>query len=136
MMGAVASFLRRVRALAGRCAIVLAVSQVVTMASATILAALPSSSTASVSAHEECTCDHAAGVMCPMHRRSSSPNGPRWCAAGDASIYFLLPGLNAPALPVRVAGLAPPTFESVAPALSVGVPLALASPPDSPPPRA
>ena len=135
-MGAVASFLRRVRTLAGRCAIVLAVSQVLTMASATILAAMPSSSTSSVSAHEECTCDHVAGVMCPMHRRSSHPNGPRWCAAGDASIFFLLPALNAPALPVRVAVLAPPTFESVAPTPSVGVPLALASPPDSPPPRA
>ena len=105
------------------------------MTSATILAAMPSSSTSSVSAHEECTCDHVAGVMCPMHRRSSSPNGPRWCAAGDASIYFLLPGLNAPALPARVATLAAPTSESVAPASCAEVPLPLDSPPDSPPPR-
>jgi hypothetical protein len=136
MMGAVASFLRRLRALAGRCAIVLAVCQVATIASVTLLAALPSAGASSVSSHEECTCDHVAGVMCPMHRRSSSPKGPRWCAAGDASIYLLLPGLNAPAMPLRVATLAPPISESVAPARSAGIALTLASPPDSPPPRA
>jgi hypothetical protein len=115
---------------------VLAVCQVATMASAAVLAAMPAAGTSSVSAHEECTCDHVAGVMCPMHRRSSNPNGPRWCAAGDASIYLLLPGLNAPALPVRVATLAAPPIESEAPAPFAEAPLPLASPPDSPPPRA
>jgi hypothetical protein len=98
------------------------------------------SGTARVAAAEECTCEHEAGVMCPMHRRSAPrpiPAGaPRWCGAGDASLFALAPVLGAlvPPEPLHEAALIP--------LVTPGSPFAndsllrLDRSPDSPPPRA
>ena len=135
------AFLRHVRALAGAYALALAVCQVAVVASATIvLASSLRSGTLGVAADEECSCDHAAGVMCPMHRRSSPrpapANGPRWCKGVDDSTYAVIPALGTLALPERVALLVRPVTPVLATAHPAEAPVPLDRPPDSPPPRA
>jgi hypothetical protein len=108
--------------------------------SAAIAAHQLQSGRASIAAEEECTCEHEAGVMCPMHRRSAPrpiPAGaPRWCGAGDDSLFALAPVLGAL--------VAPEPIQTTVLTLPV-VPLhthdaarllLLDRPPDSPPPRA
>ena len=113
---------------------VLAVCQIATVASPTVLAAVPAAS--SIAAHEECTCDHSTGVMCPMHRRAQHPNAPRLCSGLDLATYALLPGSHPLAMPLSVAQLSHPPAEAFVPAPAAETPLPLARPPDSPPPRA
>jgi hypothetical protein len=89
---------------------------------------------------EECRCEHSAGVMCPMHRRSSSRpvpvDAPRWCTGVDDSIFAVVPVFGALAMPERAAHLLPHDVESAAPLFRAGGPRPLDRPPDSPPPRA
>lgn len=135
------AFLRHFRALAGRYALAVAVCQVAVLSTSTIvLAASPHDGSLHVAAGEECTCDHTAGVMCPMHKRASSrpapSNAPRWCKGVDGSSYAVLPVLGTLALPERVAELLL-SFETtpvLAPRAQAALPLD--RPPDSPPPRA
>ena len=89
----------------------------------------------------ECTCTHAEGQMCPMHRspsksRSTSNSEPCWCCASDpvAALGASLLGPSA---------LLPPSTEPAAPPVSVNRtvrvtadPLESPFAPDSPPPRA
>jgi hypothetical protein len=137
----VTAFLRHLRAHAARCALAVAVCQVAVLCSTTVaLGASTPSGAVHVTADEECTCDHSAGVMCPMHRRASSrpapTNAPRWCKGVDGSSYAVVPVLGTLVLPERVAQLTPGISESAAPAPRSASPRPLARPPDSPPPRA
>jgi hypothetical protein len=75
-----------------------------------------------------------------MHRRGSTrpppPGTPRWCSAGDDTIFALVPVYGTLAAPepvhrVLAPSATPPTF-----AHDADRPTALESPPDSPPPRA
>jgi len=137
----VTAFLRHLRALASRYALAVAVCQVAVVFSATSLLAASTPSTAlHVAADEQCSCDHSTGVMCPMHRRSSSrpapANAPRWCKGVDGSSYALVPALGTLALPERVAQLMPAATAPAAPAPRRDAPRPVARPPDSPPPRA
>ena len=134
------ALLRHLRTLAGAYALALVVCQVGVVASATIvLASSPRSGALGVAADEECNCDHSTGVMCPMHRRSSSrpapANGPRWCKGVDGSTYAVIPALGTLALPERVAALVVPAFDSIALVPVADAPLPLDHPPDNPPPR-
>jgi hypothetical protein len=136
----VTSLVRHLRARLVRYAVALAVCQVVAVCSATIvLAAAPHAGGAAVALDEECRCEHSAGVMCPMHRRSSSrpvpADAPRWCQGTDDAAFAVLPALGTLALPERIAPLTPTTVESLAPAFRAEAPRPLARPPDSPPPR-
>ena len=87
-----------------------------------------------------CSCDHSTAVMCPMHRRSAPrpvpPGTPRWCGAGDDSIFALLPVLGTLAVPEPVQQSLAPSATSLALAPVAERPVRLARPPDSPPPRA
>jgi hypothetical protein len=120
-----------------RYAVALAVCQVV-MGSATIVTATTLQA-GGLAVDEECRCEHSAGVMCPMHRKSSSRpvplDAPRWCQGADDSALAVLPTFGTLALPERVARLTPPVVASPAPALRAEAPRPLARPPDSPPPR-
>jgi hypothetical protein len=132
--------IRHVRARLASYAIALALCQVAAVGSATIvLAASPQSRALTVAADDECSCEHTTGVMCPMHRKSSSrpvpANAPRWCQGVDDSTAAVLPVLGALALPERVARFTIPVVSSLAPPLRVEAPRPLHSPPDSPPPR-
>jgi hypothetical protein len=116
----------------------LAICQVLAVCSATIVQASTPHQRAAV--EEECRCEHTAGVMCPMHRRSSSRpmpvDAPRWCQGADDSALAVLPAPGALALPERIARLTPAALESPAPAFRAEAPGPLDRPPDSPPPRA
>ena len=136
-----AAILRHVRTFAGRYALVVVVCQVAVLSSTTIvLAASTPSGALTVAAVEECSCEHTAGVMCPMHRRSSSrpapSNGPRWCSGADASSYAVLPAFGQLAMPEHLAQFAFAITESTAPAPRIEAPRPFDRPPDSPPPRA
>jgi len=126
---------------AARYALAVALCQLAVLCSSTItLAASVRSAALAVSAGEECSCDHTAGVMCPMHRKSSPrpapTNGPRWCNGVNGDTFALLPSIGALAMPERVAHFQPSIVESVAPALRADAPRLLDRPPDNPPPRA
>ena len=126
--------------MARRYALAVAVCQVAVLSASTIvLAATPHSGALHVAADEECTCDHTAGVMCPMHKRASSrpvpTNAPRWCSGAADSTFALIPVLGNFALPERVAELVLTVTESAMPARRVEAPRLLDRPPDSPPPR-
>jgi hypothetical protein len=132
-------FLRQLRA--PRYALAVVVCQLAVLCSSTItLAASPRSGTLAVGAAEACSCDHTAGVMCPMHRKSSArpapTNGPRWCKGADGAAFAVLPSLGALAMPERLVELVLSFAESAAPVSSADAPRLLARPPDSPPPRA
>jgi hypothetical protein len=121
-------------------ALAVAICQVAVLSASTIvLAASPRAGGLRVAADEECSCEHSAGVMCPMHRRSTSrpipANGPRWCKGVDDSSYAVLPALGTLAMPERVAELVPSVTEAVAPTVPAETPRFLDRPPDSPPPR-
>jgi hypothetical protein len=130
--------MRHLRARVARYAVALAVCQLAMVCSATI--ALASTPHQRAAVEEECRCEHTAGVMCPMHRKSSSrpvpADAPRWCQGADDSALAVLPALGALALPERIALLTPTTLESPAPAFRAEAPRPLDRPPDSPPPRA
>ena len=135
------AFLRHVRALASRYALVVAVCQVAALSASTmVLAASPPDVGLHIGTGEECTCDHTAGVMCPMHKRASSrpapANAPRWCKGVDESSFAVLPVIGTLALPEYVTDLLPQITATAAPAIRVGAPRLLDRPPDSPPPRA
>ena len=132
--------LRHFRVLAGRYALAVAVCQLAVLSSSTlVLAASRQAGALTVGAAEECSCEHTPGVMCPMHRRSTSrpapADAPRWCKGVDNSTFAVLPAFGALAMPERVAPLARPVGESPAPAFVAGAPRPLDRPPDSPPPR-
>lgn len=134
------AFLRHLRALASRYALAVAVCQVAVLSASTmVLAATPHNGALHIGADEECTCDHTAGVMCPMHKRASSrpapTNAPRWCKGVDDSSFAVLPVLGVLALPERVVQLLLVITESTAPAFRAEAPRLLDRPPDSPPPR-
>jgi hypothetical protein len=123
-----------------RYALALALCQVIAACAGTIvLAASPRAGGDVVSADEECNCEHSSGVMCPMHRRSSSrpipADAPRWCTGLDDSVFAVLPVFGALALPERIAHLARPELEPLVTAPRPGAPRSLDRPPDSPPPR-
>ena len=133
--------LRPLRLHAARYALAIAVCQLAVLGSSTItLAASARSAALAVNAGEECSCEHTAGVMCPMHRNSSSrpapTNGPRWCNGVDGGAFAVLPSLGALAMPERIVELALSFAESAAPAFGTDSPPLLARPPDNPPPRA
>ena len=135
-----APLVRHFREHVRRYALVLAVCQVAVLSSATlVLAAASRSGALTVGADEECRCDHTAGVMCPMHRRTSSrpvpADAPRWCTGVDDSAYGVLPVLGGLALPERIAQVVRPNIESRATVSLAEAPRPLARPPDSPPPR-
>jgi hypothetical protein len=121
-----------------RYAVALAVCQVV-MGSATIVTATTLQA-GGLAVDEECRCEHSAGVMCPMHRRSSSrpvpADAPRWCQGVDDTAFAVPPAFGAFALLERIALHTPTAVESLAPAFRAEAPRPLARPPDSPPPRA
>jgi hypothetical protein len=131
---------RHVRARLVRYALALAVCQVVAVCSATIVLAAAPHAGAAVAVDEECRCEHSAGVMCPMHRRSSSrpvpADAPRWCQGVDDTAFAVPPAFGAFALLERIALHTPTAVESLAPAFRAEAPRPLARPPDSPPPRA
>ena len=133
--------LRQLRRHAARYALVVAVCQLAVLCFSTItLAASARSAALAVSAGEECSCEHTAGVMCPMHRKSSPrpapANGPRWCNGVDGGAFAVLPSLGALAMPERIVELVLSFAESTAPAFRADAPRLLARPPDNPPPRA
>ena len=128
------------RARAPRFALALVVCQLAALSFSTlVLAASQPPGALTVGAHEECSCDHTTGVMCPMHRRSASrpipANVPRWCKGVDGSTYAVLPVLGTLAMPERVALFAVPAVESTPPAFRAASPRPLDHPPDNPPPR-
>lgn len=133
------SLVRHLRARLVRYAVALAVCQVAMVCSATIVLAAAPHGGAAVAVDEECRCEHSAGVMCPMHRRSSSRpvpvDAPRWCQGVDDSVLAALPVLGTLALPERIAPLIPTAVESLVPAFRAEAPRPLARPPGSPPPR-
>lgn len=89
---------------------------------------------------DECSCEHSAAVMCPMHRRSTPrpvpPGTPRWCGAGDDSLFALVPVLGALTAPEAVHALLPPPRLTLATPPFAGRLVRPDRPPDSPPPRA
>lgn len=122
-------------------ALAIALCQLAVLSASTIvLVASPRAGGLSVAAGEECSCEHTAGVMCPMHRRSTSrpapASAPRWCAGVGDSSYPVLPVLGTLAMPERIAEVVLSLTDSAAPAVPAETPRVLAPPPDSPPPRA
>jgi hypothetical protein len=137
----VTAFLWHLRARAARVAFALAVCQLAVLSVSTIvLAASPRAGGLTLAADEECSCEHTAGVMCPMHRRSTSApapaDGPRWCKGVDDSSYAVLPVLGSLAMPEPIVTFVFSLTESAAPAVHAEAPRLLDRPPDSPPPRA
>jgi hypothetical protein len=130
---------RHLRAHVVRYAVALAVCQALAVCSATIVLAAAPHAGGALAVEEECTCEHSAGVMCPMHRRSSSRpvpvDAPKWCQGVDDSLLAALPVLGTLALPERIAQLVPTAVESLAPSFRAEAPRPLDRPPDSPPPR-
>jgi hypothetical protein len=129
------------RARVARYALAVVVCQLLVVCAPTIvMAASPRPGGLTVASDEECRCEHTAGVMCPMHRRSSSrpiPSGtPRWCQGVDDSAYAVLPVFGTLALPERVTQFAHPLTVSRALTSAAEAPRPLDRPPDSPPPRA
>ena len=140
-MVAVSRLLRQLRVRVARFALAVAVCQLAVLCSSTLVLATshaPGAST--VSTGEECSCDHTAGVMCPMHRKSSSrpvpANAPRWCTGADGSTWAVLPALGMLAMPEGIAQLLPSIVESRVAASAAAAPAPLDRPPDNPPPRA
>jgi hypothetical protein len=131
--------LRHLRARAARYALAVAVCQLAVLLSATVVLTASTSGASTIAADEECRCDHSAAVMCPMHKRSTRPlppDAPRWCAGVDETAYAVLPTLGVLGLPERDTQTISLTFESLVPAARAGAIHPLATPPDSPPPRA
>ena len=93
-----------------------------------------------VVAGDDCTCDHSAARMCPMHQRTAPrpvPAGtPRWCGAGADSIFALIPVLGALTVPEPVLQSLAPSGTTLTLAATGERPVRPARPPDSPPPRA
>ena len=110
----------------------------VAMSASTVM--LTSARTGAAIVADECSCDHSAAVMCPMHRRSAPrplPAGtPRWCGAGDDSVFALVPTLGALGAPEAFQQILPPSSVPLAFALHADRPVRTARPPDNPPPRA
>jgi len=91
------------------------------------------------SAHEECTCEHPAGGICPMHRHSpGKPSPSTECSLRSAldPLDALVSSIIGPigVLPTFVASIASPDAE-VRPRHVDRTPLDRVAPPDSPPPR-
>jgi hypothetical protein len=133
--------LQQLRRHVARYALAVALCQLAVLCASTITVAASARSAAlAVSAGEACSCEHTAGVMCPMHRKSSPrpapANTPRWCKGVDGSSYAVLPAFGALGLPEGITQLLLPITEGFAPAVHADAPRALHSPPDSPPPRA
>jgi len=127
------------RARAVRYALLVAVCQLsLALSASTVMLASTHTGVATVEA--ECSCDHSTAVMCPMHKRRAPrplpPGTPRWCGAGDDSIFALLPVYGTLAAPEPLHRVLAPaaTPRSFAPVSDR--PVGLDSPPDSPPPRA
>jgi hypothetical protein len=140
MMGGVTALVRHLRAAGRRYALVLAMCQLAVVVSATaVLLSSPQFAGLTVAAGDECECDHATAVMCPMHRKTSSrpvpADAPRWCKGVDGATYAVMPVLGALAPPERLAQLALLTALSPIASSPDQAPLALDRPPDSPPPR-
>jgi len=126
-------------------ALVLAVCQVVLAGTATVVLASTSSKTATVAPDDDCTCEHSAGVMCPMHRPSkTSPaktrpapsKALRSFVSCDEPAYLMVPGYGALAPPESIQTAPLPAADAAAPAALAQHPVRVASLPDPPPPRA
>lgn len=131
---------RHLRARAARYALLVAACQLslaVSAGAVMLTAARPGSA---VVAEDDCSCEHSAAVMCPMHRRTAPrpvPAGtPRWCGAGDDSIFALMPVLGALTVPEPVLQSLAPSSTTLTLAATAERPVRPAYPPDSPPPRA
>jgi hypothetical protein len=132
--------MRQLRRCTARYALAVAVCQLAVLCSSTImLAASARSAALAVSAGEECSCEHTAGVICPMHRKSSTrpapQNAPRWCKGADGGTFAVLPSLGALAMPERIVELVLAHAGSAARAFPAETPTLVDHPPDSPPPR-
>jgi len=89
-----------------------------------------------------CTCVHAPGVECPMHkaaknhRRAPASREPRCCAHTPTESGAIVTALDGPVgLPETRHVLTRPWHESATTADPPPATLCLASPPSSPPPR-
>jgi hypothetical protein len=123
-----------------RYALLLAVCQLsLSLSASAIMLASTPPGVATV-AEDECSCEHSAATMCPMHRRSAPrplPAGtPRWCGAGDDSIFALVPVYGTLAAPEPVHRVLAPSPTRRTFSRSADRPVGLESPPDNPPPRA
>ena len=134
------AFGRHLRARAALYALLVAACQLSLAAGASTIMLASTPPGASTVAEDDCSCEHSAAVMCPMHRRPASrpipPGTPRWCGAGDDSVFALLPVLGALTVPEPVQGILEPSSVPLTLSRTAVHPVRLAHPPDSPPPRA
>jgi hypothetical protein len=128
-------------------ALLLAVCQLMLVVTTTAVLASRASAppTATVSADDDCTCEHSAGVMCPMHRPSKTSSAKtrpapsrtlRSFVSCEESASFVVPGYGALAPPESIQRAPQPAADAAARVAFAQHPARVDSPPDFPPPRA